>query len=276
MYENEAEWKARIPADMDRPEPLVWGLTARQILLLAPAAGAAWVIARFGLAHVPSWTVFGFAGLLLAFAYVVAVGHRDGVSLDRYAALGTAWAVNHLRRGHAPPPGLGTGDDGTCVVGDRRLVVLECGTVPFQLAAAQEKVMLLGAFAGFLDSLHDPVQIVVQRDRMDLAPHIDRLSSHAVKLSDPRLRRAARTHAAFLSGVQSEHELTRHRVLLVLSSPARAGSPGFLLRRGEDAVDQLAAVGVRARICDPDEVRATFEESSLAPDPEREPSREAT
>ena len=44
MDHEDSVWHARIPADIDRPEPVLWNLTARQLLLLTPAALTTWAL----------------------------------------------------------------------------------------------------------------------------------------------------------------------------------------------------------------------------------------
>src|SRR5262249_27726265 len=80
------EFSARIPADVDRPDEILFGLTARQVAVLAVVAVgllAAWQATRTVLPPV----VVGAAVVVLAAAAVTLVaGRRDGLGLDQLLA----------------------------------------------------------------------------------------------------------------------------------------------------------------------------------------------
>ena len=91
---------ARIPSDIHRPDRVVGPFTARQAAILA-ATGAAlyllWTVAR-GLVAPPVF--LAGAVPVAALALVVALGHRDGLSLDRLLLA----AVRHRLTPRAPAP----------------------------------------------------------------------------------------------------------------------------------------------------------------------------
>ncbi|MEV2274595.1 PrgI family protein [Nocardiopsis sp. NPDC049922] len=247
MDQDVSTWHARIPTDIDRPEPVLWNLTARQLLVIAPAGLTVWGLFSLLMGHVPLWLLGAVAVVLLGLAWVLACGRKDGIGLDHMAWLIARWKVTPHHR-HPELPNI----DGSGVVNldDRRAVVLECGSTPFHLSSGEEQDQILATFASFLDSLTAPVQILVQRRPMDLTPHLDRLRSGIPGLP-AELRRAARAHAAFLDHLQDHHDLSSHRVLLVMTGTGtRHDDGGALLSRAEDAVSQLDALGVRARVLD--------------------------
>src|SRR5262245_24940507 len=70
--------RARIPADVDQPDKIVYGLTARQLAILAAAAGAGYLLVR-GLGPVLPQPVLIAALIPVAgIAVTVALGRRDG------------------------------------------------------------------------------------------------------------------------------------------------------------------------------------------------------
>ncbi|WP_435106687.1 PrgI family protein [Nocardiopsis synnemataformans] len=273
MDHEDSVWHARIPADIDRPEPVLWNLTARQLLLLTPAALTTWALFSPLAGFLPLWASVGVSALVLALSWVLALGRRDGIGLDRLAALSLLWLLHAKHRAPATPrvrlprwapraargprlaplnlPVSAVGGEGTVDLGQRCAVVLTCSTVPFHLASGQEQDQILASFAAFLDSLTEPAQFVVQRRRTDLDAHIRGTRDRARTLPHPRLRRAALAHGAFLDDLQRRHQLVHHQVLLVLTAEGPVREVGeALLWRAEDAVSQLAALGVRARLCE--------------------------
>jgi hypothetical protein len=81
----------RIPADLDRPDRILGGLTARQLAILAAGGVAAWTLVRLlePLAGLPAAAVLA-APLALA-TMALALGWRDGLPLDRLAVAGLGW-----------------------------------------------------------------------------------------------------------------------------------------------------------------------------------------
>ncbi|GAB3861906.1 hypothetical protein GCM10027610_105280 [Dactylosporangium cerinum] len=93
---SEDEWyRARIPADVDTPDKVVYGLTFRQLAILAVAAVigyGAWN-ALHTLLPVP--VLLGGAVVLGGLVFGLAVGRRDGLPMD-------LWILAGLRHSRAP------------------------------------------------------------------------------------------------------------------------------------------------------------------------------
>lgn len=247
--DKDSTWQARIPADIDRPEPLLWNLTAHQLLVIGPVLFACWGLFTAAFGRLPLWSLITMMVVLVGCAWVLACGRRDGIGLDQMALLALRWRALPRQR-HPDNAAPHIDRDGVLDLGGRSALILTCTSVPFHLFSGEEQDQVLGTFAGFLDSLTEPVQIIVQRRWMDPTPHILRLRTRAEQHPGP-LRRAASAHARFLEDLQHHHDLVHHRVLLVLTahgSPAEAGE--MLLRRAEDTVSQLAALDITARPCD--------------------------
>ena len=84
----------RIPADVNRPDRVLGPLTARQVVLLAVPASVlyvAWSLLR-GLVPLPVFAAIAVP--VAALAVAVALGHRDGLPLDRFLL---AALHHHLR-----------------------------------------------------------------------------------------------------------------------------------------------------------------------------------
>src|SRR5450755_4749238 len=71
-----------VPADIDAPDRIAWGLSFRQLAVLAVGGGAMWAAySRFRtLLPVAGWVASAI--LVVAVTVVVALGRRDGLPLD--------------------------------------------------------------------------------------------------------------------------------------------------------------------------------------------------
>src|SRR4051812_39172779 len=93
--DSEAPMRARVPADVERPDAVLFGFTARQVVILTVAAlliYAAWT----ALARLVHPLVFLIGAVPVAgLAFVLAVGRRDGIWLE-------AWLAHAIRHRRAP------------------------------------------------------------------------------------------------------------------------------------------------------------------------------
>ncbi|UUV28605.1 PrgI family protein [Amycolatopsis roodepoortensis] len=106
---------------------------------------------------------------------------------------------------------------------DGLAVIAVCSTVNFSLRTPGEQEALVASFARYLHSLTAPVQILIRAERLDLAPQIAELRTHAGGLPHPALEAAARDHADYLAELTAQADLLRRQVLLVLREPLRTG-----------------------------------------------------
>ena len=81
----------RIPADLDRPDRILGGLTARQLAILAGGGVAAWTLMRLLDPLVGLPAAVALAAPLALAAMALALGWRDGLPLDRLAVAGLRW-----------------------------------------------------------------------------------------------------------------------------------------------------------------------------------------
>ena len=184
----------RIPADVELPDRLIGPLTARQVAILAVTGlvlYTGWTLTR---ALVPMPVFLALAIPLAASTAAVALGQRDGISLDRLllAAIRQHLAGRHrlaapenahpapawLRAaatGHDPTasgsavphsatrlclPAQAVTDTGVIDLGDDGLaLVAVASTVNFALRTPTEQEALVASFAHYLHSLGAPVQI---------------------------------------------------------------------------------------------------------------------
>jgi PrgI family protein len=267
----EEPFAAKVHADVERPDTVLFGLTGRQVLILAAAALLLWT----------GWTLIGHAAPVAflaaalpvaGLAFVVAVSRRDGQSLDRWLVA----AIRHTRRPRrlvpaeagvaAPPrwittrgprlplpaplrlPARGITPDGLIDLGSHGTVgLVDCTTVNFGLRSPSEQTGLIGAFARWLNSLDGPVQVLLRAGRVDLSSLADRIEAAAPALPHPRLEAAARAHVVFLDQLASDRELL-HRQVTVAVRDTR--SSAHTAHRAAEAARALVACDIRTHVLD--------------------------
>ena len=275
----EAEDRVQITADVDRPDKILLGLTARQLAILAVPALGLWAAYAAARHHVPLVLFAALGAPVVLGALVLALGRRDGLGLDRLfvmalrqaraprravpapegVAPAPAWAGadrTGLDRTRPPAPlhlaPQAIGDDGTVDLGaDGVALVAEAQTVSFSLRTPAEQHALVVAFGRYLNSLAAPIQVVVHSQPVDLAARVTALRAQAGGLPHPALEAAALAHAAFLEDLAASRDLLCRRVLVVLRDPAGGpDAPGRLRRRATDAAASLGAAGIVLQVLD--------------------------
>lgn len=283
---NDPKERYRIPADVEREDRILAGLTWRQLALLAGTAVVLWLLFLATRDVVPLPVFAGAAFPVGAVAIAVALGRRDGLAMDRWLRHGLLQARSPRRlvaaaEGVPPapdwmqdPPVLpaplrmpvhAVSDSGVVDLGaDGVAVICEASTVNLALRTPREQSALVGVFASWLSGLSGPVQILVQADEVDVAPLIAGLTDRAPALPHPALEQAATEHADFLAELAERRDLLRHRVFVVLREQGsvvrtRGSGPGGTghgdarwraLRRAEETVRALSAAGITARVLD--------------------------
>jgi len=257
----------RIPADVDREDRVLADLTARQAAILAAAAVVLWLGFTATRHLVPPAAFAAAAAPVAVGAVLLALGRRDGLSLDRWLAAGLRQARAPRRlvpapEGIHPPPAWtspavaararplpaplrlpATAISPAGVIslgGDGAVAIAAVSTVNFALRTPAEQQALTAAFGRWLNSLQCPAQILIRAHRVDLAAMAARLAEDAPALPHPALERAARGHAAFLSGLAEDRDLLARQVLIAVREPTADRAA----RRITDAARTLPAAGV--------------------------------
>lgn len=269
---DQTPMRARVPADVDQPDRILFGLTARQIVILSVAGLLLYGMWTALLPVLPPLVLAAISIPLAGAAVATATVRRDGTGLDSWLLAAIrfrrsprrqvpattdqlhpppAWVATDAPGGKLPLPAplqlpaKGINPDGTLDLGpDGHTTLVACSTVNFTLRSAAEQNGLIGAFAGFLHSLDGPAQIVVRAHRVDLTGHANHVFDTAAELPDPALEHAATDYATFLADLANERELLHRQVTLAMRdkrSPTRAA------HRGDEAVRTLAGCEVTAR-----------------------------
>ncbi|MEU5437173.1 PrgI family protein [Streptomyces sp. NPDC020719] len=269
----------RIPADVDREDTVLANLNARQLLIIALSGMLLYGLWSLTRNAVPL-PVFLLVALPLGGASaLLALGSRDGLSLDRLALAAVrqrmsprylitapegvepppAWLLERaspwqpddsrspVSSGVAPAPlrlpAEGVSETGVVDLGSEGVaVVAVCGTVNFVLRTPAEQESLVTAFGRYLHSLTAPVQILVRAERLDLSGRIGELREYAPDLPHPALEAAAREHADYLEQLARDANLLRRQVLLVLREPLRSVRAADSLH----GVSPFTGLGLRA------------------------------
>lgn len=235
--DDRAPMSVKIPADIDQPDKILYGLTTRQLGILAGTAAAClWIFLTLG-PLMPLPVLVAVLVPVLAVGVVLAVARHDGMSLDRYCLA----ALRHLRAGKErvtagepvpPPPAWclmrgrlpeplrlpvrAVRQDGVLeLAGGEVAAIVRASTLAFGLRTAGEQAGLVAVFGRWLNSLDAPVQVLVQARPVDLTGLADHITQQAPALPDPALEQAACAHAAFLTDLGAEHDL------LIPTSPHR-------------------------------------------------------
>lgn len=278
-----------IPADIDRPDKILAGLTARQAAILAVAAVIIWA-AFEATRHLLAPPVFAVLAAPVAVAAVVVVtGQRDGLTLDQLLLAAwrharaprrlvtapggippvPAWAGPQLARHRGGPPAplaplyravtpegvIGLGDGGAAVAA-------AVSTVNLALRTEAEQDALTAAYGRWLNSLTGPVQILIRAGHADLSAAIAALEDTAPALPDPALEAATLDHAAFLAGLADGRDLLTRQVFLITREPRRTGvarGEGDGLRaaqRTAEAARLLGAADLAVSVLDGGQVTA--------------------
>jgi hypothetical protein len=257
----------RIPADLDRPDRILGGLTARQLAILAAGGVAAWIlVGRLApLVGLPAAAVLAAPVALAAVA--LALGWRDGLPLDRLALAGLGWWRQPRRLVVAPDgilpasawagrtgPPVAPLDGPICGLDPAGVVdlggqgwALVCVATPVNLSlrTPAEQQALVASFARLLHALAGPMQVLVRSDRADLTPLLHTLRERAAALPDPGLEQAALAHGRWLEALTGDQQVRRHQLLVVFYQPASISTPAAVLaRQAEQAAGLLAVAGV--------------------------------
>ncbi|MBA9003086.1 PrgI family protein [Thermomonospora cellulosilytica] len=301
MSDQDEGLTAKIPADVEQPDKILYGLTARQVAILAVTG----LVATWGYMALGDRLPFPLVAALLlpvvGGGAVLALARHDGMSLDRYLLA----ALVHLRspkervsapEGVQPPPVWcrvrgrlpdplrlpvrAVREDGVLELADGgTAAIVRAGTVAFGLRTAAEQAALVAAFGRWLNSLEAPAQILVRARPVDLSSIVAQVNEAAPRLADPALEQAARDHAAYLAELEASQELLTREVLVVLRDAAyeqrpatwgrsrkvlRDAGAAVVVRRAEEAVRALGVLGVSARLLDATACAEVLA-SSLAP-----------
>ena len=271
---------APVPADLDTPDTIAYGLTFRQLAILGLAGLAGWLIWQALHTIVPAPILIAAAIPAAGATVAITMGRRDGLSLDRWLVaavrgvraprrLAPAGATAGPLPGWAPQPTAalpvpaplrlpagGIGTDGVIDTGDGgHAALVAASTVNASLRTDDEQTALVGAFGRWLNSLSEPTQIVLSARPVDLHERARVLADRAGRLPDPALEAAARDHAAWLAELADTRHPLRRTSVIVCRAPGPARDAQRAAARTARA---LSGLGLAATPLDADTAYAVL------------------
>lgn len=267
--------RARIPADVDTPDKIVYGLTARQLAVLAVAGVAVYGVYKAVGPLVPQPMLIAMFVPIAGVAIVLALGRRDGLSMDVWLLAAIRHSRGPKRLGAVPPagadpvpawapatagpvlsvptlrlPARSIADSGVIDTGTRAVALVAATTINIGLRTGEEQTALIGAYGRWLNSLSTPVQIVISAQRVDLSSHAQRIADAAGNLSNPALAEAARDYAEFLNDLAAKRDPLWRTVTIAVTARGEKGRDAEVLRLAEHAASALSALGAQTAVLD--------------------------
>ena len=255
----------RIPGDLDRPDRFLLGLTARQLLLVAPAFTVITILAWVLTPVVPIWTLMPILAVLAGGAIAMTMIKQDGMSPDQVAGHvvrylrsprrlvsapeGTPPVPRRLRGlrprmrlGHFKEPWRGF-RGGDIDVGDACVRLLAVSSLDLQLRSEKETRVLTEGFGRLLNALDDSLCVIVRGEPIDLeeaALAAERVGEGGDGgVDNPSVRAYGADHAAFLRSMTGG---LRRQVYIVV----RGADGPQLDARCEEILTLLVPFGIRA------------------------------
>jgi hypothetical protein len=283
--------RIRLPADVEMEDRLAWGLTARQLVILAVTALVCYGVFAAAGSALPMPVAAALAAPLALVGVALALGRRDGLSGDRLA-LAAARHLTQSPRRVAAPDGLPTSlpnapaQPGVSLLRVPVKAILASGVVEladgtsarllaasgtsWALRSEEEQAALAEAYGKWLNSLVEPTAITIRSEPVDLTERASAIERAAPGLPHPALRRCAHTYAQFLSELASQGDgLRRRQIVLVLSSKSRERetAKADLERRASETASLLHPAGVEVHPLDGEQTAALLLSALEPPGP---------
>ena len=274
-HEQQEPLRTGVPADVDAPDRIAWGLTARQLAILAVAGTTGYGLHQTLSPLVPQLLLAAIGLPVAGLVVAVVLGRRDGLGLDAWLLAAVRFRRTPRHQTSTPPAGFDTGglvnlvgtpplvpsplrlpaeaitEEGALVLSGHhvRAAVVAAGTVNLGLRNSSEQAALLAGFGRWLNSLSARAQIVISTQPVDLHAHATAVAEQAQLLPNPALAAAAADYARYLADLADSRDPLRRQVLVVVHTepgqPAAAAA-----RRGGDTARALTGLGVQARQLD--------------------------
>ena len=280
----------KVPSDIDMADRILWGLTARQLVILGVTCISCWSL-YLPLARLP-YVAAPLAGIVAAAGISIAFARPDGLMAERWLLEGLKHVVTPRRRVPATeglpdlPPWAKTRERVAAMemplAGVSGAGVIELARGEFSLAcrasalnltlrSESERIALIEGLGRFLNSVDSSLSFVVRAERSDVRGHIETIEQGASALPHPALEQAARSHAAYLSSLAERRDVLRREVYVLLTTRAEDEDDASirLHARADEAGALLRGLGIRLTPLDGDEAARLV---ARACDPDCEPS----
>jgi hypothetical protein len=262
--------RVRLPANVEMEDQIAFGLTARQIAILAAAAIVSYLVYAAASSVLPVVLAVALTAPLGILGAGLALARHAGLTGDQLALAAARHLAIPRRRVLAPDgvpaplrgaptqprtsaldlPVRAVARSGVVELVDGQHCLLLAASGPaFELRSEEEQAALVEAFGRWLNGLSEPVSIHVHGQPAELDRHAGRLTATAGKLPHPALARAARAHAAFLEQLVAGEGVRRREIVLALATHTRdrAAAETTLRGRAREASELLRSCAVECR-----------------------------
>jgi hypothetical protein len=105
-----------------------------------------------------------------------------------------------------------------CFLKDGSFVaILKTSAVNFDLLSDNEQLAIISSFAGLLNSLSFPIQIVIRSKRLDISSYISLLSQAEDQQGNPLLKQMMERYRVFVETIIRENEVLDKQFFVVIS-----------------------------------------------------------
>ena len=261
--------EVHVPANLDLPDRILFNLTARQVVVLVPVGAGLFGLWRGLMDVVPIPMLLMLSAPIAAIAFALAVGRKDGASLDRLALAAIkqprrpvaaggpsrqvrGFLTGFKKRSHslvsttkaAVGPVRDLSDEGVIDLGRAGYAVAtDVGFVNFGLRSFQERDVLVAVFARLLRSIDAHVQVTVSTRPVNLDDHLAALEARCQALCQGPLLLAARAHHAWLADLMRRQNLLRRDITVIVTTRDVEGAQWA----GRQVASTAGAIGISAK-----------------------------
>lgn len=109
--------------------------------------------------------------------------------------------------------------------------VLRVSSINFNLKSEDEQNAIIYSYQGFLNTLEDPIQIVVRSKKLDIDNYLDDLRARAAKQTNPLLQKQTTEYAEYIQKlVEYADIMSKEFYVIVPHDPYRAKDQSFLAK----------------------------------------------
>lgn len=162
-------------------------------------------------------------------------------------------------------------DDIVLLRGGLSCLVIEVTATNFSLQSGEEQQIKILSYASLLNSLSFPIQVLIISRKLDISSYISLLEHEAQKSDNPNLSHSIREYKNFISQLVQQNTVLDKKFYLVVSfSLLEKGATGITEGRDKGAyiidaknllhskissiMDELSAIGLKAKILEKDQL----------------------
>lgn len=107
--------------------------------------------------------------------------------------------------------------------------VLKVSSINFNLKSEEEQNAIIYSYQGFLNTLEDPIQIVIRSKKLDIDKYLDDLKLKATKQTNPLLQKQTVEYAEYIQKlVEYADIMSKEFYVIVPQDPYRSRNVSFL------------------------------------------------